>query len=336
MTNPSDIWMTAGSGETNVADGLNAAETDDLETGVRLFHQRCSAEYQRLAFASATDIREKRRIAEAVRAPWAAGGPKMARSVDKRVGEMDVSIRIHQPTSENDLPALIYIHGGGWMLFSVDSHDRLMREYAARAQVTVIGVDYSLAPEAQFPVPLDEILSVVQWLRSEARGDGIAPAMIAVGGDSAGANLAIATNLALKAAGGPVLDAQLLNYGAFDPDRRPSHNIYGGPDYALTPDEMDEFWANYLPPDGRNNPLARPLLGDLRGLPATYLCIAECDILSDENREMGQALAAAGVPVSINSYAGATHSFLEAVSVSPLADRALEEGSQWLARVLRP
>jgi acetyl esterase len=318
-----------------VADSLNTAQPDDVETGVRLFQERCSADYERLAFADATDIREKRRIAEAVRAPWAAGGPEMAQSADRRVGDMNVRVRLHQPAADPTLPVLIYIHGGGWMLFSVDSHDRLMREYAARARVTVIGVDYSLAPEAQFPVPLDEILSVVRWLRGDVSKEGIAPARIAIGGDSAGANLAIGTNLALKKAGEQLLDAQLLNYGAFDPDPRPSRELFGGPSYALTSDEMDEFWANYLPTDRRDDPLARPLLAELRGLPATYLCIAECDILADENREMGRALEAEGVPVTMKAYAGATHSFLEAVSVSMLSDRALEDGSNWLADVLR-
>jgi acetyl esterase len=319
-----------------MADRLNLAAGDDVEAGIRLFQQRCSADYERLAFAAATDIREKRRIAEAVRAPWATGGPAMAQSTDRTAGDMEVAVRIHQPVADPGLPVLIYVHGGGWMLFSVESHDRLMREYAARARVTVIGVDYSLAPEARFPVPLEEILSVVRWLRGDARGDGIIPSKVAIGGDSAGANLAIATNLALKQAGQPVLDAQLLNYGAFDPDRRPSWGRFGGPAYGLTAEEMDEFWANYLPPESSRDPLARPLLADLGGLPPTYLCIAECDILADENKEMAKELKAAGVAASVQLYEGATHSFLEAVSVSPLADRALAQASDWLAEVLKP
>ena len=318
-----------------MSEGPKAGALDDLEPGVRLFQQRCSADYERLGFASAATMSEKRGIAEAVRAPWAAGGPQMAQTIDRRVGSMQVGIRIHRPVLDWNLPALIYMHGGGWTLFSVDSHDRLMREYAARARVNVIGVDYSLAPEARFPVPLEEALSVVQWLREAAGGEGIAPSKVAIGGDSAGANLAIATNLALAEAKEQLLDAQLLNYGAYDPDPRPSRALFGGPAYALTPDEMDEFWANYLPPERRLDPLARPLLGELSGLPPTFLCIAECDILADESREMAKRLESAGVPVTVKEYAGAAHSFLEAVSVSPLADRALSEASDWLSRTLR-
>jgi acetyl esterase len=247
-----------------------------------------------------------------------------------------VPIRIHRPVADPELPVLVYAHGGGWMIFSLDTHDRLMREYAARAGITVIGVDYSLAPEATFPVPVDEIVSVVRWLRTEGARHDLRPSRVAIGGDSAGANLAIASNLALLAAGESRLDAQLLNYGAFDPDRRRSHDRFGGPDYNLTSEEMADFWTNYLPSDQSANPLARPLLADLTGLPPTYLCIAECDILADENSEMARALEKARVPVTARSYAGATHSFLEAVSISPLADQALADGSSWLAEQLKP
>lgn len=221
------------------------------------------------------------------------------------------------------------------MIFSLDTHDRIMREYAARAGVTVVGVDYSLAPEFTFPVPVQEIFDVVHWIRSEGPAEGLNSSRIAIGGDSAGANLSIATNLALLAAGEPVLDAQLLNYGAFDPEPRGSYASFDGPDYNLTVPEMADFWANYLPSNQANNPLARPLLADHKGLPPTFLCIAECDILSDENWEMAKALEGAGVEVMAKGYAGATHSFLEAVSISPLADRALEEASDWLSGELR-
>lgn len=317
-----------------MGEGPDVADVDDLEPGVRKFQQRCSAEYERLAFAAAADIQQKRRIAEAVRAPWAAGGPEMADIQDLRVGAMQIAIRIYRPVADPGLPVLIYAHGGGWMLFSVDSHDRLMREYAGRAGVTVIGVDYSLAPEVQFPVPVEEILSVVRWLRNDSPRDRVAPERIAIGGDSAGANLAIATNLALKAAKEPVLDAQLLNYGAFDPDPRPSWEKFSGSRYTLTSAEMKEFWNSYLPAERSGDPLACPLLADLEGLPETYLCIAECDILADENWEMARRLQGAGVPVTVNAYAGATHSFLEAVAVSPLAERAFADASEWLSKVL--
>nr|WP_294169573.1 alpha/beta hydrolase fold domain-containing protein [uncultured Sphingomonas sp.] len=308
---------------------------DDLEPGVRQFQSQVAADYQRLSTPGIPDIRERRRVAELVRRPWASGGPEMADSRDLRVGDRQVPVRVHRPTGDPGLPALIYVHGGGWMLFSLDTHDRLMREYAARAGVNVVGVDYSLAPEARFPHPVLEAIDVVRWVRSEASPDLLSPASLAIGGDSAGANLAVAANLSLRDGSEAVLDAMLLNYGAFDLERRPSHALYGGPAYTLTPSEMDEFWAEYVPPAERRNPLARPLLADLGGLPPAFLCIAECDILADENREMARRLGDAGVPTTVAAYSGATHSFLEAVSVSPLAERAIGDAASWLAKVLR-
>lgn len=322
--------------EGGMSNQLSQDHMDDLEAGVRLFQKQVNAEYERLLPAGVDDIVERRRVAEAVRKPWASGGPAMAESVDLKVGELCVPIRIYRPEAEAELPALIYLHGGGWMLFSVDTHDRLMREYASRACVTVIGIDYSLAPEARFPVALEEIIDVVRWLRSADSLGTITAKRVAIGGDSAGANLALAANLALRAAGEPVLDAMLLNYGAFDSQPRTSHARYGGPDYMLTADEMAEFWRNYLPESRQKDALAQPLLADLHGLPPSFLCIAECDILADENRELAHRLGDAGVPTVAKTYAGATHSFLEAVSVSPLADQALTEASEWLSEVLRP
>lgn len=307
---------------------------DNLEASIREFQRQVAADYLRHSPGGATDIQERRRVAELVRTPWTVGGPVMAQTIDRTVGELQVPIRIHRPVADGALPILIYLHGGGWMLFSLDTHDRLMREYAARAGVTIIGIDYSLAPEAKFPVPIEEIVSVVRWLRSTGPSEGLEPPRIAVGGDSAGANLSIATNLALISAGEQPLDAQLLNYGAFDLDPRPSYDLFDGPDYNLTIAEMDDFWGNYLPTDQASNPLARPLMADLRGLPPTFLCIAECDILVDENWEMARALQQAGVDVTAIAYPGASHSFLEAVSISPLAERAFADASLWLARTL--
>jgi len=311
------------------------SNVDDLDPSIREFQTRVAADYERHAANGIDGIVERRRVAELVRAPWTKGGPKMAATIERTVGDRRVPIRIHRPTADPDLPVLIYIHGGGWMIFSLDTHDRIMREYAARAGVTVVGVDYSLAPEFTFPVPVQEIVDVVHWLRAEGAAEGLNTSRIAIGGDSAGANLSIATNLALISAGEPVLDAQLFNYGAFDPEPRASYEAFDGPDYNLTIDEMADFWMNYLPPSQVDNPLARPLLADLKGLPPTFLCIAECDILSDENWEMARALEAAGVDVTAKSYAGATHSFLEAISISPLADRALADASNWLSGELR-
>lgn len=303
----------------------------EIDPGLREFHARTSADYARLARESAVSVEARRAAAERVREPWRRGGPRMYMSETFAVGELGTTIRIHRPTGDRPLPALIYLHGGGWTLFSIDTHDRLMREYAARSGCAVVGVEYSLSPEARFPRALNEVISVCRWVRSDGARHELEPGPLAIGGDSAGANLAVAAAMALRDAGHGV-DGLLLNYGAFDPAWRSSHGLYGSDDYMLTSKEMADFWRNYLgsEPEKSAEPLARPLLGDLVGLPPTYLCIAECDILLDENLEMADRLQSAGVEATAKVYSGATHSFLEAVEVSALAGRAIEEGADWL------
>src|SRR5687768_15075269 len=130
---------------------------------------------------------EMRRACEVVRAPWAAGGPTMARRIDRVVPTPvgDVRVRVHNPSSRSSKPAVIYMHGGGWKLFSIDTHDRLMREYAARADMVVIGVEYALAPEAKFPIAQQQVVHVMRWACEHCAQLDVDPNRIALGGDSA-------------------------------------------------------------------------------------------------------------------------------------------------------
>lgn len=279
---------------------------------------------------------EARQVAEAVRAPWTKGGPEMARTseVDVPVDEKNVRIRIYDPGPLSEpKPALVYLHGGGWTIFSIDTHDRLMREYAGRAGICVVGVDYSLSPEVRFPRALDETVAVIRWLRDEGKEYGIDPDRIGVGGDSAGANLALSAAIVLRDAGEPrAVRGLLLNYGAFDTDcQNGSYRRFGGPGNMLGGQEMEDFWKNYLGDDfGTRNPLAVPLHADLRNLPPAFLCIPDCDVLLDENLEMEKRLIAAGVHTQAVIYSGASHSFLEAVAVADVAERAHRDTAEWL------
>ncbi|CAF1011665.1 unnamed protein product [Rotaria sordida] len=287
--------------------------------------------YARLPALDSLSVDELRRVTAIVRAPWTEGGPTMNRIEEKYVGDYSTRIRIYYPDDSQILPALIYIHGGGWTIFSLDTHDRLMREYAGRGRIVVIGVDYSLSPEVKYPRAINEIVSVVQWLRKQNSAElSIDVCRIAIGGDSAGANLSIATNLRLRDLNERVLMGQLLNYGAYDRVRPESNSCvrYDGPRYRLTVDEMHFFQKNYVR-DERDfdDPLVCPLHADLRGLPPSFLAIAECDVLADENRAMAQALRNANVEVEERVYQGATHSFLEAVRIATISDRALNEAT---------
>jgi len=316
---------------------MDAAEQAHLEAGVRTFVEATAAESARLSGPGPISLAERRRIAEQVRAPWREGGPVMAQTSDRTVGApgREARIRIHV-SNGTDGGALVYMHGGGWTLFSLDTHDRLMREYAARSGLTVVGVDYALSPEAKFPYALEQVAGVIDWLARVGAAIGVDPDRLTVGGDSAGANLALAACLKLRDQGElPALRGLLLNYGVFEvPVSADAARAFGGPAFMLSAEEMAAFWRNYLRgPDDARDPLASPMLADLSGLPPAFLAVAACDILAEQSVKLAARLEAAGSRARVEVYEGATHSILEAVSVSLLADRAIEEASVWLRAV---
>lgn len=317
-----------------------AARGADLDPEIRRFVTEVSAAFARYPNLNELPPIEMRRVCEAVRAPWAAGGPAMQRRIDRIVATPagDVRVRIHNPSSRSAKPALIYMHGGGWKLFSIDTHDRVMREYAARADVVVIGVDYALAPEAKFPVAQRQIAHVVRWAREHARELDIDGNQIALGGDSAGGNLAITSALRLRDEDEPdAVCALVLNYAAIDVYCAPQAlRRYGYEGYMLGADEMLQFWRDYLRgPEDEHDPLACPIHADLRGLPPTFMVIPECDILSEQNGRLAGKLQHAGVHVETAFYKGASHSFLEAMSIAAVSNQALADTARWLRQRLR-
>ncbi len=305
------------------------ADADDVDPDIRRFADANNASYAAVDGLTELSLDQRRAVAERVRAPWTAGGPTMAETRELNIAGRRA--RLHRPVNDRGLPVLFYIHGGGWTMFSIDTHDRLMREYASRAGVNVVGIDYSLAPEHKFPVALNECAAAIAELRDQAGTLRIDMDRLALGGDSAGANLSVATALTARQDGRPMPRALMLSYGVFTSETSTSTARYSGPQYTLEADEMEWFWENYVRgPSDHENPLVEPLLADLLGLPPTFLAIAECDILADGNHAFSEALRNAGVAVNSTVYPGATHSFLEAVSISELAARALDEQSAWL------
>ena len=317
---------------------MQSAAEAPLDPEIRAFVARMKAGFAQHPPFSQLTFKEARAVAEAVRLQWRQGGPVMAATEERRIGTgpREVRIRIHRPDRGQTAglaPALVYLHGGGWTLFSLDTHDRVMREYAHRAGVTVVGVDYALSPEAKFPKALEQTIGVVEWLYSRGAELGIDRARLAAGGDSAGGNLAIATALRLRDGGkGAMLRAILLSYAVVDSECSPAAiERYGGEAFMLTGEEMRDFWANYLArADQARDPYASPARADLRGLPPVFLGISECDVLAEQNLAFVDALRAAGVETRAVVYPGTTHSFLEAVSIARVAERALQEGSAWL------
>jgi acetyl esterase len=316
-----------------MSNGLNAMQDDLVDPDIRRFVDAINAAYVTHAAPPGSDMATRRAVAERVRKPWREGGPMMAESVDMDMN--GIRLRLHRPVAGAVLPVMLYIHGGGWTLFSIDTHDRIMREYAARAGVAVVGIDYSLSPEHKFPVALNECSAALDWIAAHAARLDLDAERVIIGGDSAGANLSVATCLLRREAGRSLPAAMILNYGAFAPEHTPSYARFGQGDYSLEADEMDIFWDNYVAdPAQLANPLVAPLRADLSGLPPTFLAIAECDILADCNHGFAARLTEAGVAVESHAYAGATHSFLEAMSIAPLASRALDDQAAWVGRII--
>ncbi len=290
----------------------------------------------------ARSLAEQRVAAETGRARWRQGGPEMHRVRDLTAAANGIAVRVrlfepHVPGGDLR-PALVYCHGGGFTLFSLETHDRLMREYAARAGVVVVGVDYSLSPEVRFPTALHEIVATLDWLGETGEALGIAPRRISIGGDSAGANLSLAACLVLRDRGTrDRVAAMMFNYGFFDADfETPSQRLHGGDGKLLTTQELVGYLEHYLGDAPWTDPLALPALAELHDLPPSLHVIATCDPLADGDRAMARRLREAGNRVTAREYAGATHSFLEAVSVSALAERALAESGEWLRDTLTP
>jgi acetyl esterase/lipase len=203
--------------------------------------------------------------------------------------------------------------------------------------MVVVGVDYALAPEARYPVALNQVVGVVRWLRRHGGEVGIDIDKLALGGDSAGGNLSMGAALKLRDAGeGQAVKAVLSIYGGFSPDCSPaSRQRYGTPDDMLTAAEVDEFWSSYAGTVAdRRDPYLVPVLAPLRGLPPVFLLVAECDVLAEQNLLMAGCLLEAEVEVKVKVYPGTPHSFIEAMEVSALASQAIDDGADWLRKTL--
>jgi acetyl esterase len=308
-----------------------------IDSEIRLFLDEMKRRWAKHPPFAELSFPEQRAVAEQVRAKWAKGGPAMARTADRTFdpGARELGIRVHIPEGASDpVPAMIYLHGGGFTLFSIGTHDRLMREYASAGGFAVIGIDYPLSPEHKYPVALDRIEALVLWLRDHGGELGIDPKRLAIGGDSAGANLSFATALRLRDRGEPMLIRAILsNYGYFSTEiSDEAEACFGGPGSIMDRTEARSYYANYLADPDRQaaDPFACPLLANLADLPSAMLVIPECDILTEQSLAMAEALGAAGVECAAKVYPGTTHSFVEAMSIARVARDAIGDGASFI------
>jgi acetyl esterase len=225
-----------------------------------------------------------------------------------------VSVRIVRPAGvKGPLPAIIYTHGGGWVLGNARTHDRLVRQIANGARATVVFVNYTPSPEAHFPVPVEQAYTVARWVARNGRTINIDPSRLAIAGDSVGGNMAAAVTLLAKQRGEPHFRYQALFYPVTDANfDTPSYQRFAEGCWLTRP-AMKWFWDAYAPDVSvRSQPLASPLrasVDQLRGLPAA-LVITDSDVLLDEGTAYAAKLHAAGVPVTSSHYAAITHDFM--------------------------
>lgn len=280
-------------------------------------------------------IEAARQGARALRLPWNRGGPVMHGTREGIVAGLRCRVHFPRPVDDKAQPFTLYLHGGGWTLLDIDTHDDLARRIADASAQPVLLVDYPRAPENPFPVPLKKLQALLAELRGTELAAGLDPMQFVLSGDSAGANLALALLLAQRDAKGVTPKAVALLYGCFAPTfDTPSHRAYGTGELPLTTARMRWFWDNYVPnEDQRRDTLAVPLKADLAGLPPVFLAVAQHDVLFDENMELASRLATAGVDLTLRSYPGTIHGFAEAAGAvgAAVACRALGEMGGFIA-----
>ena len=248
-----------------------------------------------------------------------------------------VPLRAYRPKGagkDEILPALIYIHGGGWVIGDLDTHDVVCRTLANGARCAVFSVEYRKAPESPFPAAVDDCLSSLIFISKNSSSLKINPAQIAVGGDSAGGNLAAAISLAARDAGGPAISFQLLIYPATD-QRQGHPSIDGnGEGYLLTKKVMQYFRGHYLPHkedwlDWRASPL---LAKSHAALPPAFVMTAGFDPLLDEGRAYSEKLKKEGVATEYREYSDMVHGFITMGRVLDTANAALADCARALRR----
>jgi acetyl esterase len=237
-----------------------------------------------------------------------------------------LTVRLYTPSAATNLPLIVYFHGGGFTICTLDMYDDLCRTLANDSGCAVASVDYRLAPETPFPGPVEDCYLALQSLTTQARELGLDATRLAVAGDSAGANLATVTALMARDRKGPPLRYQALIYPCLDPACASPSQQELATGYMLTRESMLWYWEQYLKsPGDATNPLAAPARAHLEGLPPATLITAEFDPLRDEGEDYVNRLRAAGVAVLGRRYLGMIHGFVSMPYLTPTANRALAD-----------
>jgi acetyl esterase len=281
-----------------------------------------------------TQTPEEARASMRAMAGLLGAGEPMAHVEDRAIPGPNgpIPARIYTPMGTGPFPVLVYFHGGGWVIGDIETHDGVCRSLCNGTGCIVISVDYGLAPEHRFPAAPEDCYAATAWVAQQAATFNGDASRVAVGGDSAGGNLAAVVSLMARDRGGPSLAFQLLIYPATDLRMQSLSIEENGEGYYLTKRDMVWFRRHYLTSEqDMTNPLASPLLApDLRGLPPALVITAEFDPLRDEGEAYGQRLAEAGVPTIISRYHGMIHSFVRMAPILDQGKRAIGESCRAL------
>jgi len=244
-----------------------------------------------------------------------------------------LSLRIYTPRGNGPFPLMVFFHGSGFVVCSLDTHDGLCRNLCAGTGCVVVSVDYRLAPEHPFPAATDDCLAATIWAAANAAALRADPGRVFVAGDSAGGNLAAVTALRIRDEGGPALLGQLLVYPVTDYHHPGTPSMAENAEgYGLTRQGMVWFWGHYLAdPADAANPLASPLRAtDLSDLPPALVVTAEYDPLRDEGEYYAERLRQAGVPTEMKRWSGMNHGFFTVPGVVDKASAAVDEACLWV------
>ncbi len=245
----------------------------------------------------------------------------------------EIPCRIYASETAITLPVLVYLHGGGFVVGSIDTHDRIMRLLASKAGIAVLGVDYRLSPEHRFPAALEEILFVIDHIKQEGNVYGLDPKSICLGGDSSGANLSASACLSIKNNNPRLIKAVILAYGWFGLRDSGSRIKFCREEEGLSEDEMNFYISSYLAHSkDEENPLVDILRADLSGFPPAKLIAAELDPLLDDSLKMQALLTEARTDSSCTVFPGAVHGFLHYSKIADLSLQALDECASFIRK----
>jgi acetyl esterase len=273
--------------------------------------------------------------AAALNGPAAPVASVTDRVVPGPAGELGV--RVYTPEGSPPFPIVVWFHGGGWVVGTLDTYDPLCRALAAATPAVVVSVDYRLAPEHRWPAAVEDAYAATEWASRNAAGLGGAQHRLAVAGDSAGGNLAAVVALGARDRGGPAIAFQLLVYPVLDAAGGTASWREYADGYHLTADGMRWYWDHYLGGADGAAPDASPLRAAfVGGLPPALVIGAEYDILRDEGEAYAARLAEAGVDATASRHAGVVHGFVRWRAVTGAAEDALQEAAAALRSALAP